>query len=239
MLATVVIPALDEAGHVGKAVKSLVGQTLPRDGFEIVVIDNGSTDGTGEEAMRAGADLVVVEEKRGLGAARSRGLAVASGDIVAFLDADCQAPPDWLEGILREFESHPGLVALGGSYDLASSPRFQRLFSIAWQHVVIPAFIAAVAPWKPAAVLFGGNWAARREALQRIGFNPDHVFHGEDTLTAFALARHGRVAWIPGLSVKSSDRRYREEGALRLFAKYLSTWLSVYIRGKPINMFNR
>jgi glycosyltransferase involved in cell wall biosynthesis len=234
MKISVVIPALNEQGFIEKAVASLVGQSLPRRDFEIIVVDNGSTDETSALAKRAGADCVVFEPMKGLSAARARGLAQATAPIIAFLDADCLAPPNWLERILRTFAAKPHIIALGGAYDLSADSQIQRLFSVFWQRLVIPCFTAAMTVvWKPAAVLFGGNYAARRDILARIGFDANFVFYGEDTATALALAKCGTVCWDPSLTVKSSNRRYRDEGAFRLFVRYVLTWFSVYFRGKP------
>ncbi len=80
-LVDVVLPALDEA-----AALPAVLARLPA-GYRAIVVDNGSTDGTGAVARRLGA-VVVVEHRRGFGAACATGLAAAEADVVAFCDAD-------------------------------------------------------------------------------------------------------------------------------------------------------
>ncbi len=93
-----VIPALNEAGSIARVVGSLRGQeTL--DG--IVVVDNGSTDGTGDTARRAGAN-VVREERRGYGyACRAGVLAAREADVIVLLDGDAADDPDDLPRLLE------------------------------------------------------------------------------------------------------------------------------------------
>jgi glycosyltransferase involved in cell wall biosynthesis len=93
MKLSVVIPALNEEGIVGKTVKSVPLKKLSEKGFdtEIIVVDNASEDNTGNEAKEAGAK-VIYEENRGYGNAYIRGLNEANGDIIVMGDADGTYP---------------------------------------------------------------------------------------------------------------------------------------------------
>ena len=82
---SIVIPAFNEEETIEKAVKSLLHLNYNRKDFEIIVVDNASTDKTFEKAKSAGADKVVVELTVGTNMARERGRREASGDIIAFL----------------------------------------------------------------------------------------------------------------------------------------------------------
>lgn len=93
-----VIPALDEAGSIASVVEGLRRQEVLACG-EILVVDNGSTDGTGEAARRAGA-RVVREERRGYGRACLTGVLAAEAEVVVLLDADAADEPDDLPRIL-------------------------------------------------------------------------------------------------------------------------------------------
>ena len=84
---SVIIPAWNAAPFLAEAIASVRRQTWPVN--EIIVVDDGSTDGTAEVARAAGSDIrVICQENLGPAAARNRGLAAASGDYVTFLDAD-------------------------------------------------------------------------------------------------------------------------------------------------------
>jgi len=93
MIISIVIPALNEEGIVGKTVKEIPIDKLKKLGFEteIIVIDNDSTDNTSQEAFDAGAK-VIYEANRGYGNAYKRGLKEAVGDIIVMGDADGSHP---------------------------------------------------------------------------------------------------------------------------------------------------
>ncbi len=94
-----VIPALDEAASIGPVVEGLLAQALLASG-EVLVVDNGSTDGTGEIARRAGA-RVVREERRGYGYACLAGvLAAPDADAIVLLDGDASDDPEDLRRVL-------------------------------------------------------------------------------------------------------------------------------------------
>jgi len=85
---SVILPVYDRAAYVGEAIESVLAQTLPAD--ELIVVDDGSTDDSVavvERYSRPGLH-VVRQENRGIGAARNRGLGLASGELIAFIDSD-------------------------------------------------------------------------------------------------------------------------------------------------------
>ena len=105
--ASIVLPALDEAPRIGAAiaeVRSALAE-LAVDGLEIVVVDDGSADGTADAALAGGADQVVVlPRNRGKGAAVRAGVRVARGRTVAFTDADLSYSPDQLAVVIGQVE---------------------------------------------------------------------------------------------------------------------------------------
>ncbi len=119
---TVVVCTYNRADRLAPCLESLAGQTLAADRFEIVLVDDGSTDPTPEVCARFSARLpslrVIRQANAGLGAARERGWRAGSAPVVAFLDDDAEAPPNWLETALARFDlnaSRPDAPAvLGG-----------------------------------------------------------------------------------------------------------------------------
>src|SRR5205807_2678426 len=104
--------------------------TLDRDRFEVIVVDNDSTDGTGEIAASAGAK-VVHEPIANRSRARNRGVAAASATLYAFTDADCIAHPRWLESLLQcapKAALVAGEVKLRVSDEPNSIERFEALW---------------------------------------------------------------------------------------------------------------
>jgi GT2 family glycosyltransferase len=108
--------------------EALLGETLPAllatlpAGAELIVVDDGSRDGSGEVARRNGARVARLERGRGPAAARNRGASEARGDVLLFLDADVRVHPDTLERLLDAL-ADPGVAAAFGSYDDAPAAR--------------------------------------------------------------------------------------------------------------------
>jgi glycosyltransferase involved in cell wall biosynthesis len=98
-VATVIVPARDAAATIGRTLDALAEQDLHQP-FEVIVVDDGSSDSTAEIAGRASHVSLVRQPREGAAPARNRGAAAASGALLAFTDADCFPDPGWLrEGI--------------------------------------------------------------------------------------------------------------------------------------------
>lgn len=113
---TVLLPAYDCALFLREAVDSVLAQTL-RD-FELVVIDDGSTDGTAQ-VLQSYDDprmVVLTQENQGMAAALNRGLALARGEYVARMDADDRSAPQRLERQVAFLDGHPEVVVVGSRY---------------------------------------------------------------------------------------------------------------------------
>jgi cellulose synthase/poly-beta-1,6-N-acetylglucosamine synthase-like glycosyltransferase len=105
---SVVVPVRNGRATIGACLDALLAQDYPG-GTEVIVVDNGSSDGTA--AVARGREVALVHEPRqGRAIARNAGIARAAGEIVAFVDADCVAEPDWLAALVVPF----GDTAVGG-----------------------------------------------------------------------------------------------------------------------------
>jgi cellulose synthase/poly-beta-1,6-N-acetylglucosamine synthase-like glycosyltransferase len=113
MLISVVIPAYNAEATIATCVNALQGQDYEGQ-YEVIVVDDGSTDGTGQVARGAGATVIVTSRARPA-AARNAGICAARGAIVCCTDADCAPRPDWLRLITAPF-SNPDVAACKGSY---------------------------------------------------------------------------------------------------------------------------
>jgi len=201
MRATVVIPTLNEEEKLRACLEALSRQTM--EGFEVIVVDGGSTHGTVEVARGFGARVIPLGE-RGIARAREVGFAAARTGVIASTDADAVPPPHWLERLVEPF-SDPDVV---GVYGATSHPGIgdvgARIFR-AWQRlhrlVGIPIFL-------------GPNFAVRKTAFVAVGGfrGPDGSFPGgypeaDDFLIGLKLCRVGKVVFLPYLRVPTSPRR--------------------------------
>lgn len=116
---SVVVPTRDRSNRLQLLLESLRSQTLGAESLEVVVVDNGSVDGTPalirREQQRGGLRLVGLHRSRGQGPgpARNDGWRAASAPLVAFTDDDCEAAPDWLERGLAAGRARPAVFVQG------------------------------------------------------------------------------------------------------------------------------
>lgn len=118
MRIAVIIPTRNRAGLLAAALRSLRGQTLPPDRFEVVVVDNGSTDDTSAVVEQARAFLpnlrCVHEPRPGLHHARHRGMNACEAEVLVFADDDIEALPTWLASVESAF-ADPEVAIVGGN----------------------------------------------------------------------------------------------------------------------------
>jgi glycosyltransferase involved in cell wall biosynthesis len=121
---SVVVPTRGRPGALKRCLESLMRQDYPIDAFEIVVIDDGSPQQVALPEFDSGASVTLRRQPQGgPAAARNHGLEQARGEYVAFIDDDCEAPPDWLRELLGTLQRHPGAGAGGPvANDLAGNP---------------------------------------------------------------------------------------------------------------------
>ena len=108
-----IVPARDAAGTVVDTVRALLAQDPPP--LEVIVVDDGSRDATGEAAREAGATLVLRAAGAGPARARNLGLREARGELIVFTDADCTPRPGFLRALLRPF-ADPAVAGVKGAY---------------------------------------------------------------------------------------------------------------------------
>lgn len=112
---SLVIPMYNASSTLPRLLASLSAQTLPREQYEVIFVDDGSTDGSGELVRRYEGFRLLAQQNRGPSAARNHGTREARGEIIAYTDADCVLPPDWLARNLELHEQHPDIVAFCGA----------------------------------------------------------------------------------------------------------------------------
>jgi len=215
---SVVIPAYNEEKNIEACLRS-IGAQAERP-YEVIVVNNRSTDGTGMKASKL-ADRVVFEPKRGVVHALNAGVKAATGDYVAFMGADCVADRNWIRAIRMALEQDDLIGVFGPIYSMdrrSSKLRFSYYFI--W-HVV-----SKTLSHTPLAMAPGGNCAIRRRAIiEAGGYNPAMV-PGEDIELARRLRKMGKLKFIENAKVFASTRRFEKNGVW----KETKNWFKVFIR---------
>ncbi len=233
MIITVVVCAYNEAGFLPSCLHSLLAQSRPAD--EILEVDNASSDETGRLARAIPGVRVVDEPSKGLVIARETARREARGDVLAYVDADCRAPLRWLERVEARFARHPALVAVTGPYRFYDWDFLGRALIRGYDLIVAPPTHMTVHYlFGAGAVLYGGNFAVRRDALDRIhGFDRSIEFHGEDTNLGRRLTPLGSIEVARECWVWTSARRYRAMGKRKVFGLYVRNFWSEILRHRP------
>jgi glycosyltransferase involved in cell wall biosynthesis len=199
MRASVVIPCRNAERTVAGAVRSALEQTEPP--FEILVVDDASTDGSADAARQAGARVIVNAQQRNAGGARNAGMEAAKGDVLAFLDADAVAPRDWLARARRAFESDPEIAGVGGRIANGRPGRWGELDWFLNHSEWIRAGRPGARKNIPTMAI-----VYRREAIGDARFPESNS--GEDTAFALAItARGGKLWYEPGIVVTHRHER--------------------------------
>lgn len=228
---SVIVPAFNEEKYIGRCLESII-EEAGDDVYEIIVVDNASTDRTSQIAKKYKGVKVVRENRKGLTKARQAGFLAAKGDILAYIDADSIVNRGWFHRVRKEFEKNPKLVCLSSPYSLYDASKWKRVATWAyWNLLGYPIYKFLIQY-----MVQGTNIAIKRSVLLKIGgFDESIEFYGEDTDIARRLNRIGKVKFLRRPLVASSARRMDAEGWLKMGFKYGFNFISEIVLRKPLD----
>ena len=204
-LISVIIPVRNAQHSIGLLLDSVARLDYPSSQIEVIIVDNGSNDDT--RGVVARYPVVLLEETaiRSSYAARNRGVARASGEILAFTDADCLVTPGWIrEGIRLIQDGSADLVGGRVEFFLSAGQPAAEIFDAA-SHMHSEELVAAQ---KGAAT---ANLFIRADVARRVGPFPDTVRSGGDMIWTKSAVRMGfRLAYAEDAVVRHPARKFRE-----------------------------
>ncbi|MBZ0333688.1 glycosyltransferase [Marinobacter sp. AL4B] len=168
---SILIPAFNEDKNISRCILSIDEQDYPKERYEVIVMDNGSTDRTTKIATELG---VTVIDASGLliGGVRNAGAKVAKGDILAYIDADCLAPKNWIQSGVSLLYLESDIGAVGGGCDIGPSASWVER---AW--VINRPYIEATY----VKILATGSFFITKDTFEKVGGFNETVRAGEDT----------------------------------------------------------
>jgi len=231
---TVAVCTWNRCGLLRATLEQMTHLRQPPGGWELVVVDNNSTDQTAAVITSFESRLPirdVLEVQPGLSHARNRAVREAAGEYLVFTDDDVLVDPEWLVAYDAAFRAYPEAAQFGGPIE----PWFEgtppdwltRVFD-----QVSPAYAAidhgpTPVPLDDAHLVFGANIAARMSVLTRYNFDPKlgrtgtNMLSGEETTVFAAMRRDGFAGWwVPAARVRHFIPRERQN------LKYLRRWHS-------------
>jgi len=192
---SVIIPVFNAMSSLGRCLDALE-QSLMRD-FELIVVDDHSTDGSDKLAQERCANFVRMDRNRGAGAARNRGVVMARSELLFFLDADVLVEPDTLDRILQVFAQEPGVAATFCSYQSDTPAR-----SFASQYKNLLHHYTHQVSAREAATFCGGYGAIRREVFLQVGGFDERHRAMEDVELGYQLHQAGhRILLSPAIQL--------------------------------------
>jgi glycosyltransferase involved in cell wall biosynthesis len=225
---SVVVPCYNEAAYLPATLRSLHAQTYSG-AYEIIVVDNNSSDDTADVARAWGA-RVVAEPQQGVCWARQRGLVESRGEIFVSVDADTIYAPGWLAAIDGQFRRDAGAVAVVGPCEYVGGPFWARLYTTALFGAVQRWYRWTGRTWYASAT----NIAFRRDAFA--GYDVRLTQGGDELWVLRELRRRGRIVYDHTNRTFSSARRLTRGALYGL----LMTVLVYYLLGYHLNrLFGR
>jgi glycosyltransferase involved in cell wall biosynthesis len=218
---SVVVPCYNEADYLAGTIRSLQQQSFAGE-YEIVVVDNNSTDSTVEVARGLGT-RVVTEAVPGVCNARQAGTLASRGEIVVSTDADTTHPPDWLEKIDRHFRAGDDVAAVVGPCRYQDGPWWGRVFARALFGLVGLVYRLTGRTFYVTAT----NIAFRRDRWN--GYDIRLTQGGDEFDLLRRLRARGRVVYDKTNPTRTSGRRFTRGLVYNLFVSFFLFYLSAYV----------
>ncbi len=252
---SVIVPTYNRPDYLEDALRSIIAQDYPADCFEIIVVDNGSTDDTLDRISRLAQETAgrhnlkyVREQRRGLVFCRHTGAKHANAKILLFTDDDAVFDRNWIAAIVELYRTHPDVGAVGTKIAVQwdrEPPAWVRQY----EHVLAKLNYGERSIVKVGLEIYGPSFSIRRDHLLKVrGFNPGqngkYIAGDSETGLCRKLANAGvSVGWTPSATVwhrqrvevngkwKDIIRRYQNYGISEAYQASFYGWSTRRVLG--------
>lgn len=231
---SIIIPAYNEEEYIGPCLQSLVLQKT-KHSFEVVVVDNNSTDMTRKTALSFKDKLnirIITEKQQGRGVARWRGFEEATGDFLFSSDADTIFPPDWIEGFMKYFKNKK-IVAVTSMCNIDDPSRRKKTFFKFVHQITTEGFRIALGHY----CLYGFSYAIRRDIYIKAGKIDKTLNALDDVDLGRRVKKFGKIQLVRDMPVLTSNRRYRQ-GVSRGLLEYVKPLIQLAMNKNKLVMNN-
>lgn len=220
---SVVIPLYNKEQSIASTLQTVLKQTYQD--FEIVIVNDGSTDHSVEEVVKVPDPRIrlIHQSNAGVSAARNRGIAEARGEFVAFLDADDEWNPDYLKTQYKLTQKYPECSVFACNYEFKDTqgkvtPTIIRKLPFKGEDGILSNYFEVASCSHPP--LWTSAVMVKKNAIQSIGGFPIGIKSGEDLLTWARLAVNGKIAYakqayavfnVEGYSISEKPKRIPAE----------------------------
>ncbi|MDX9785217.1 MAG: glycosyltransferase [Desulfobacterales bacterium] len=182
---SVIIPVLNAEKHIDVCLNALKEQTYPEDSYEIIAVDNGSSDNSFQKLSNRGINVGLIR-KKGRSRALNKALEMARGDIICSTDISCIADPDWIRSIVKSFEN-PEVGCVAGEIRLIKYPKNRVIEFQDRVNYMSPMYAAerVSLPFLPYAD--GANASFRRSVFEKLGFFDEAFFKAADVEICYRI----------------------------------------------------
>ena len=230
---SIVIPAYNEEHSIYDCLDA-ISKLQTNKTFEVILVNNGSTDGTANIASRFLNSLplqIIDEPQKGRGAARSTGFAKANGTYIFSTDADAMVPPNWIEEMLKPFHKK-NVVAVSSPCSIHDCKPWQNWLFNNWNPLLfrsIPFFIGH-------GILGGFSFAILRDVYEKSGgFNRKNN-SVDDIELSYAVAPLGTIVLTTKTCVAFSSRRFRGRFIPAIWEYCVHWWRIIFRRDYTVEL---
>ncbi len=210
-IVSIVIPAFNEEKNILGCIDSL-SRTTTKIPFEIIVVDNNSTDNTLSMLKKLHVKSLL-ETRKGPGPARQQGMEAAKGKYILTADSDCFYPPKWIDILYKNLQK-PGVVLVYGTFSFIESPTVARykLFMYEFLRNIMTEIRHVKRPFLNTFMI---NTGYVRELGMKIGFDLRNV-RGEDGRMSFDMSQHGKLGKVRDSEARAWtwQRTINQDGSL-------------------------
>lgn len=256
---SVIIPAYNAETTIGECLEALSHQTLPREFYEVVVVDDGSTDNTAG-IVQAFDVRYMFQENKGPAGARNNGAFSAKGDIILFIDSDCVPFPHWLEEMVKPFDRHD-VDGVKGAYKTKqrsltarfAQAEFEDRYALLQTHTYIDMVDTYSAAFKKSVFTEAGGFdenfpSANNEDTElsyrlasqgkRFVFNPDALVthHHPDSLKQYLKIKFWRGYWRMAAYEKHPGKAMKDTYTPHII-KFQTLFMALSLAILPLGMF--